>query len=1225
MKKINLIYSFKKGENLLTQQVEGLGMCHKKSKEFIQDTTLHIESKMFLHQLLNTISKPIFLKDDRHIYLLVNDAFCKFLGCRRNQIIGKSEYEIFPPQTANLIWHEDEQVLRSGIASEKSETFTDATGKILNICTKKSILNKSDGKKILVGEIQVSDITESKHAENELRRNKLLIEKIADSAPQILYIYDLNRGQNIYANRQIYEILGYQQEEIKQKGNQWVLETIHPEDLPAFLESANRCYHIADGEVIVAEFRQKSADGSWRWFNCRNAIFSRNADGLPEHIIGTAQDITERKSIEIALAESQAKLQAIINNTSDGILIIDLQGYVRFANPAAIDLFGRPSEKLLNHELGLPIAGSETVELNIIHSSGKIAIGEMSLAETQWNGESAYVVSLRDITKRREAEDALRESEMRFRQLAENVDDLFWLFCLQTRQMLYASPAYEQIWGISRENLYRNPFIWVESLYPEDRIIAHHNLVKQLEGEATSTEYRIVRPDGEIRWIFKRDFPIKNEDGEIYRIAGIVEDITKRKLTEEALAKEKAHLIAAQKVGHVGSWEFDVLKQQIAWSDETFRIFGLTPEQSSPSYSEHLQKQIHPDDRTLWETTVQEAIANGKSYEFEFRILHPDRQIRHVFTKGKPIFDERGQVIQLFGTVLDITAYKQAEQSLRESEEQFRTIFELAPIGIGITALDGQFIRVNKALCTSLGYNPDEMRSLKLTDLIHPDFLPASIAFQKKLLRGEISHFQIETCYLDKQKKLVHAILQTALVRDAKGNHIHCINQIVDITERKRIEEQLLYDALHDALTGLPNRAFFKERLEYALKRAKRDKNYLFAVLFIDLDRFKIINDSLGHLVGDRMIVAIGNKLQKILRNTDIIARFGGDEFTILLDGIKDIKEVNLVTERICKIMRSPFKIDAHEVFTTASIGIALSSTGYEQASDILRDADIAVYRAKELGKDRYEVFDKEMHARAIKILQLENNLRKALENQEFKLNYQPIISLQTGCLVGFEALVRWQHPQQGLIPPTEFIPLAEETGSIVPIGEWILQEACHQMHAWQNQFTDNSRLKISVNISSKQIKDYKFIDKLDRILQKTQLNGKNLKLEITESVLMENAEAATKILLELRNRDIELSIDDFGTGYSSLSYLHKFPVNTLKIDRSFVSRMQPDRDNCEIVRAILTLAHTLGMDAIAEGIETAEQLQQLKLLGCEQGQGYYFSKPLDPEAATNFISTSRQ
>ncbi len=456
--------------------------------------------------------------------------------------------------------------------------------------------------------------------------------------------------------------------------------------------------------------------------------------------------------------------------------------------------------------------------------------------------------------------------------------------------------------------------------------------------------------------------------------------------------------------------------------------------------------------------------------------------------------------------------------------------------------------------------------------------------------------------------------------------HVEELNR--HIAEQERISMQLQeskdhfrHAAFHDALTNLPNRALLTENLKFVIERAKNQEDYQFAVLFLDLDRFKNVNDSLGHSIGDQLLIAMARRLESCIREVDMVARLGGDEFAILLDGIANGGDATTMARRIQEKLASPFNLSGHEVFTTTSLGIALSSTGYDHPENMLRDADTAMYRAKAQGKACYEVFDKGMHTHAVYVLQMENDLRRALDREEFLVYYQPIVSLDNGQLAGFEALIRWQHPVRGFINPADFIPLAEDTGLIVPIGEWILKRACEQLSKWQWQAPANRSLFMSVNLSSKQIAQPDLVDVIRDILEETHVEAKHIKLEITESAVMDNAEMAVRLLKRLKALGVGLSIDDFGTGYSSLGYLHRFPVNTLKIDRSFVGRIGEATENAEIVRTIVSLAENMGMDVVAEGVETLNQLSHLRGLKCQYGQGYLFSRPIDAESVTGWIS----
>ena len=473
--------------------------------------------------------------------------------------------------------------------------------------------------------------------------------------------------------------------------------------------------------------------------------------------------------------------------------------------------------------------------------------------------------------------------------------------------------------------------------------------------------------------------------------------------------------------------------------------------------------------------------------------------------------------------------------------------------------------------------------------------------------------------------------VQNQLALRAAELEIRVLNAELEARVKERTQElevantQLLEMALHDSLTGLPNRALLMTDLRRSIHQAKANLNYQFAVLFLDCDRFKVVNDSLGHLVGDELLILIAHRLSCYVKPQNTLARLGGDEFAILLTEIPNFHDVTTLSDQILQCFSQPFNLERHEIFMNASIGIVIGNCEYNEPEHLLRDADTAMYRAKALGKGQYHLFDPVMHTAALERLQLETDLRRGIEQEELVVHYQPIVSLITGRISGFEALVRWRHPKRGLIPPGLFIPIAEETGLITAIGYWVLSESCHQLRTWQQQNSIDPNLFVSVNLSVKQFAQPNLLEQIDQVLEHSQLSPDCLKLEITESAIMDNHQDVATILKELRKRRILISIDDFGTGYSSLSYLHSFPVDTLKIDKSFVQRLNLTSENIGLIPVIISLAKTMNMNVVAEGIELVDQLKILRELDCGFGQGYFFAKPLPGEELINLLSLTPQ
>jgi len=580
-------------------------------------------------------------------------------------------------------------------------------------------------------------------------------------------------------------------------------------------------------------------------------------------------------------------------------------------------------------------------------------------------------------------------------------------------------------------------------------------------------------------------------------------------------------------------------------------------------------------------------------------------------------------------------------RQLAERDQLFQLISENAADMIALVDGDGRRLYNSPAYLKVLGYSPEDLNATSSIEQIHPDDRPRVLkAAEKARLSGQGERMEYRVRHKDGSWRTLESTASP--IRNAKGQTDKLVIVNRDITERKRAEEMLAHNAFHDGLTNLPNRALFLDRLQQALTLSKRHPNYKFAVLLIDVDEFKIINDSLGHAAGDDLLIQIGQRLKESVRradtvsrprtsdvpdrpaNDDTLARLGGDEFTILLDDIRDPVEAVRVAERVQAELAIPFVVNQQEIVISASIGIAASSSPHTHAEDLLRDADIAMYRAKRAGKARCEVSDTAMHENAVKRLQLETDLRKALDLGEFRVYYQPIVSLQTGKITGFEALTRWQRPE-GILPPIAFIAVAEETGLIIPMNRQLLREACQHLRSWQSEFPSDPPLTMSVNMTSREFAQPDLTGEIRKSLDQTGIDPSCLQLEIIETIAMGDAEKSGHVLAQLKALGVRLSIDDFGTGYSSLSRLRRIPVDTLKIDRAFISNMDSDKENREIVRAIIVLAHNLGLKVVAEGTEKEEHTNLLKQFNCEMAQGYLFSRPADDQAMLKLLANNRR
>ncbi|HXQ62077.1 MAG TPA: EAL domain-containing protein [Acidimicrobiales bacterium] len=626
---------------------------------------------------------------------------------------------------------------------------------------------------------------------------------------------------------------------------------------------------------------------------------------------------------------------------------------------------------------------------------------------------------------------------------------------------------------------------------------------------------------------------------------------------------------------------------------------------------------VHPADRGAVARQVDALVAGDLVHlRADTRLRHLDGRVIWVRVHASCVRDTDATPLCVMAQIEEITEQRLADAAVAEAEERFRTIFEMAPIGMILTDTEGVLLRANSAYGAIVGRDPDALRGTAVGHMTHPDDLEDNIAQIRSLVAGDVDTLSLEKRYLRADGRDVWASVSASCVRDASGSPLYLIGQIEDITERREMRERLAHAAIHDPLTDLPNRDLFVDRLEMALRRAKRGGHRV-AVMFVDLDRFKMVNDSHGHEVGDRLLRAVADRMRSALRASDTLARFGGDEFTVLCDEVADETHVIEIADRLRSTMAEPLTEGDGETFVSFSMGIALSSDAEESGSTLLRHADIAMYRAKERGPARVEIFTPDDHLATDSRLRTSNELRGALERQELELRYQPYVDLHTHTMVGMEALVRWRHPTRGVLLPDAFVALAEDSGLIVPLGAWALGEACRQVAAWDvgraRAGLDEARLNISVNVAGLQLADPAFPDLVTGILETTGINPDRLWLELTESTLMRDPESTVTVLQRLRALGLHVVIDDFGTGFSSLAHLERFPVETLKIDGSFVREVDLRSADTAVVRAIIGLGDALGLSVIAEGVERQAQVPILQTLGCHLAQGFLFGLPLHP------------
>jgi len=707
---------------------------------------------------------------------------------------------------------------------------------------------------------------------------------------------------------------------------------------------------------------------------------------------------------------------------------------------------------------------------------------------------------------------------------------------------------------------------------------------------------------------------LKFNDRELF--CAFARDITERTVVEQALRESEERYRSLFDGVPIGLYRTTPEGRMLDANAALVETLGF------PSREALLEQDVNvlyvdPEVRHDWQ---RELAAEGEVRTFEAQLRRYDGRVIWARFSLHAFRDEEKRILRYEGALEDVTDRKQAEAALRSSEERFRALVQNASDLIAILEENGSIRYESPSHQRVLGHRPEDFVGKIFLDLLHPQDRPLVGNALRCLVEqsGEIVTLEYRRRHRDGEWRFVESTASNLLGHPAVAGIV--LNSH-DVTDRRQAEERLLYETLHDELTGLPNRVLFMDRLKQSMERSRREPDRITVVLFLDVDRFKIVNDSLGHLVGDQLLVQIAGSLLSVLRPTDTIARMGGDEFALLLEGVRAVTDAEEVAVRIHQRLSAPINLHGHEIFLSASIGIAVHTPEYERAEDLLRDADTAMYRAKSQGPAGHVVFNRGMHQFVMARLQLETDLRRAVERGQLEVYYQPVVDLRTGLVTSLEALLRWVHPRHGVIFPDEFLSVAEETGLIVQMGRYVLEESCRKVRELQLRYEEHGRLKLSVNLSNKQFFQADLFEQVRHALAESGLDPSCLGLEITEGVIIQHAESATTRFSRLKSLGIQLSMDDFGKGYSSLNYLHRFPMDILKIDRSFVSRIEEGSGNLAILEAIVTLAHQLGMEVVAEGIQTAAQVKKIRALGCEYGQGFLFSKPLSADQIDDLLA----
>lgn len=1142
-----------------------------------------------------------------------NDAALQLFGFTRSQMVGLNFRELYEdPITGRKLVNE----LAACGAVKDFEARLVRNDNIIMDCLLTVTARTNESGSVMGFHGMIRDVSERKAALEALRESEERFRSLSEYSPDIIYTLN-HEGAFNYVNPAWEKILGHKPSEVL---GRFFTDFVKPDTATFF---RRRYKNIRDEKAILKDIDgvMIARDGSEHHFSMSGAP-NFNAEGRIVGMVGLLKDITSRIKAENDLKIQKAYAEELIDGAPEAVLILDTEDRVLRVNKEFTRLFGYTPEEAAGRKVNdllvpdhlkdegvdytMRAASGERLETESKRMRKDGELVDVSILATPIRVEGGQIgvyAIYRDITARKKTQNALRDSEEKYGAILENIEDGFYELDFNGN-FTFATEVAANIVETPRDEFIGKNFADFCDESEARRLFKVYNDIFITGRPMKQVAYRIILPNGQRKTLEASASLIMDADGRKVGFRGIMRDMTARLNAQRALRESEEKYRTILDNIQEGYFELDLSGNFVFFNDSMLKISGETRESlmgvnymeyTTPETSQRMFKVFNNMFKTSEPATVT-----------DYEVIRKDGTKRTIELTASLKTNKEGMPSGFRAVARDVTDRNKVLAALRESEERHRTVLETAPDPVIVRDVDGFITYVNPAFTRVFGWTLDECGGTKLA-FIPDENVPENLEMLEKIKRGR-TFSGIETRRLTKNGDIVDVSISGAVFFNADGEPQGNVVTLQDITERKKAEDELKFVAFHDLLTGLPNRKSFYMCLEDTLTQTRRRKTEnMWALLFLDLDRFKQVNDTLGHDVGDVLLKAVAERVNKCLRESDHFFRLGGDEFTVIITNLNKGIDVAKVADKIRREVAKPFKIKKHEIYTSASIGISVFPTDGADVEVLVKNADMAMYAAKE-EKDGYRFYTEEMNRKALERMKLEGALRNAVERDELVLFYQPLVDNQKNIL-GMEALLRWRHPELGLVPPDQFIPVAEETGAIVPIGTWVLEAACRKVKEWQTK--GHEKLFVAVNLSPRQFREPDLVETVFHALNLTGLEPNYLKLEITESSVMDDPEGAIAKMEELKKYGISFAIDDFGTGYSSLSYLKRFPIDTLKIDRSFVTDSMQNRDDQEIIKTIISMAQNLRIETVAEGVETQEQLDFLCSQGCSKMQGYLFSKPL--------------